>query len=69
VTEYRPLRSEVFVLRFWQEASSGTWRGQAEHLFSRETFSFATWDQVRAFLDRFVAGLAEDPPDRPRSNL
>lgn len=65
MTEYRPLRSEVFVLRLWQEASSGTWRGQAVHMSNRETFSFATWDQLQAFLGRFIGGL-EAGVDRPQ---
>ncbi len=50
------------MLRFWQEASSGTWRGQAVHLSGRETFSFASWDQARAFLTQFIIGLENDPP-------
>jgi len=57
VTEYRAQRSEVFVLRFWQEASSGTWHGQAVHVSGDETFAFATWDQVRDFLGKFIQGL------------
>ena len=60
MTDYRRLRSEVFVLRFWQEASSGTWRGQAVRLSGGETFWFASWDQARAFVSRFVTGLEED---------
>ena len=51
---YRPLSWEVFVVRFWREATSGIWRGQIVHLPDQETASFATWDQAEAFIRRFV---------------
>ena len=51
---YRPLEFQVFVLRYWREATSGTWRGQIVHLPSQETASFANWDQALAFVRRFV---------------
>jgi len=53
---YRPLEYQVFVLRFWREGSSGTWRGQIVHLPDQETASFARWDQAQAFVSRFVMG-------------
>ena len=66
MTDYRPQRSEVFVLRFWQEASSGTWHGQAVHVPGDETFAFATWEQVRSFLGQFIYGLEAGSP-RPQA--
>ena len=62
---YRPLEYQVFVLRFWREGTSGTWRGQIVHLPDRETASFASWDQAQAFVGRFametgVGNIADD---------
>ena len=51
---YRPLEFQVFVLRYWREATSGTWRGQIVHLPGQETASFANWDQAQDFVKRFV---------------
>ena len=53
--DYRPLEYQVFVLRFWREGTSGTWRGQIVHLPEQETASFARWDQAQAFVSRFVS--------------
>ena len=64
VDAYRPLEYQVFVLRFWREGASGTWRGQIVHLPDQETASFARWDQAQAFVGRFVRPTgAADPVD------
>jgi hypothetical protein len=60
---YRPLDFQVFVLRFWRENTSGTWRGQIVHLPEQDSISFAHWDQAQAFVQRFVAGTGMG--DRP----
>jgi hypothetical protein len=54
VDDYRPVEYQVFVLRFWREGTSGTWRGQIVHLPDQETVSFANWEQAQAFMGRFV---------------
>ena len=59
---YRPLEYQVFVLRYWREATSGTWRGQIVHLPSQETASFANWDQAQAFVRHFVGESDMGPP-------
>ena len=51
---YRPLEYQVFVLRWWREGPSGTWRGQIVHLPDQETAAFAHWEQAQAFVRRFV---------------
>jgi hypothetical protein len=73
VDGYRPLEFQVFVMRFWREATSGTWRGQIVHLPDQETASFANWEQAQNFVRRFVAetgiglppgsGQASSPPE------
>jgi hypothetical protein len=69
VDGYRPLEFQVFVLRFWREATSGTWRGQIVHLPDQETASFANWDQARAFVGRFVmeTGIGKIADDQDQS--
>jgi hypothetical protein len=56
VDSYRPVEFQVFVLRFWREGTSGTWRGQIVHLPDQETAAFADWSQAVAFVGRFVMG-------------
>jgi hypothetical protein len=72
VDSYRPLEYQVFVLRFWRESTSGTWRGQIVHLPDQETTSFASWDQAQEFVDQFVmdaqrgiGNLADDDGSGP----
>lgn len=61
---YRPVEFQVFVLRFWRENTSGTWRGQIVHLPDQQALAFAHWHQAQAFVRRFVAGVdLADPAD------
>jgi hypothetical protein len=55
VDSYRPLDYQVFVLRFWREAASGTWRGQIVHLPDQQAAAFANWEQAQTFVGRFVS--------------
>jgi hypothetical protein len=66
VDGYRPLDYQVFVLRFWRERSSGTWRGQVVHLPDQQTVSFADWDQAQAFMQRYLptGGPALNHPEQ-----
>ena len=51
---------QVFVLRLWREASSGTWRGQIVHLPVQATTAFASWDQALAFVARYGPTAGSD---------
>lgn len=52
---------QTFIVRFWQESSSGTWRGQIVHLPDQDSRHFATIAQAMAFMAEYVSGL--NPPD------
>ena len=69
---YQPVEFEVFVLRFWRESTSGTWRGQVVHLPEQQAITFAQWEQAQAFVRRFVAEAGRSDPENdepgPRSS-
>ncbi len=48
---------QTFIMRIWQEASSGTWRGQIVHLPDQATCHFATLAQAAAFIHQYVPGI------------
>jgi hypothetical protein len=54
VDGYRLLDYQVFVLRFWREPSSGTWRGQVVHLPDQQMVSFAHWEQAQAYIQGYL---------------
>ncbi len=51
---------QTFIVRIWQEASSGTWRGQIIHLPDQASRPFATLAQAAAFMHQYVPGIS--PP-------
>jgi hypothetical protein len=55
----------IFVVRIWCETSAGEprWRGQIEHVQSKEHVAFLEWDTMLRFLRRFGV----DMEDRRRS--
>ncbi|MCS6994527.1 MAG: hypothetical protein N2117_08145 [Anaerolineales bacterium] len=52
----------TFVLRLWNDTTTGTWRGEIVHLPSRESSHFASWEQAGEFVRRFAPGLEWKPP-------
>ena len=48
---------QTFIVRIWQEGSSGTWRGQIVHLPDQDSRHFATIAQAAAFIAQYVAGV------------
>ena len=52
-----PLEFESFVVRFWHEPASRTWRGRVIHVSSRLTCDFVTIEQALAFVRQFVPVL------------
>ncbi|MCC6188187.1 MAG: hypothetical protein IT318_04105 [Anaerolineales bacterium] len=64
-----PIRWNTFVMRLWNDTTSGQWRGEIVHLQTRESRHFASWAQAEAFTRRFVPSLlseeAPDPKDEP----
>jgi hypothetical protein len=55
---------ESFLVRFWHEPASQTWRGKVIHVSSRTACDFATWEQAVAFIRRFVPA----PPAAPTTD-
>ena len=48
-------RTELFTVRLWREPvgqGQEEWRGRIEHIASRETAAFRTWERMVAFLER-----------------
>lgn len=52
--QYLPPRFESFLIRFWHEPASRTWRGRVIHMPSRTSHDFVTLEQALAFIHRFV---------------
>jgi len=59
--EYTPPEFESFVVRFWHEPASQTWRGKVIHVPSRTACDFVTLEQAVAFMRRFVPVLPAAP--------
>jgi len=57
---------QTFIVRIWQEGSSGTWRGQIVHLPDQDSRHFATIPQAAAFIAQYVSGVGvrADASDR-----
>jgi len=55
--EYTPPEFESFLIRFWHEPASQTWRGKVIHVQSRTACDFVTLEQAVAFMRRFVPAL------------
>jgi len=55
--EPSPPEFESFVVRFWHEPASRTWRGRVIHVSSRSTCDFVTLEQALAFVRQFVPVL------------
>ena len=55
--EYTPPEFESFLVRFWHEPASQTWRGKVIHVPSRTACDFVTLEQAVAFIRRFVPVL------------
>jgi hypothetical protein len=54
-------RWNTFVIRLWNDSTSGPWRGEIVHLQSAGARHFTTWDEVEAFVLQFVPGLGAPP--------
>jgi hypothetical protein len=59
--EYTLPEFESFLVRFWQEPASQTWRGKVIHVPSRTFCDFVTLEQAVAFFRLFVPGLPAMP--------
>lgn len=59
--EYTLPEFESFLVRFWQEPASQTWRGKVIHMPSRTFCDFVTLEQAVAFFRQFVPGLPAMP--------
>jgi len=59
--EYTPPEFESFLIRFWHEPASQTWRGKVIHMPSRTACDFVTVEQAIAFIRRFVPVLPAAP--------
>jgi hypothetical protein len=57
--EYTPPQFESFLVRFWHEPASQTWRGKVIHVPSRTACDFVTLEQAVAFMRQFVPALVE----------
>ncbi len=55
--EYTLPEFESFLVRFWQEPASHTWRGKVIHVPSRTFCDFVTLEQAAAFFRLFVPDL------------
>jgi hypothetical protein len=58
----------TFVVRFWREISAGEarWRGQIEHVQSRDSVSFSDLEAMLQFMHGFgIAGGKEPREHRP----
>lgn len=53
---------QTFIVRIWQEASSGTWRGQIVHLPEQASHYFTTLEQALAFIQQYVPGISLTAP-------
>jgi len=49
---------QTFIVRIWQEPSSGTWRGQIVHLPDQTRRHFATLAQAAGFMQQYVPGIS-----------
>ena len=49
---------QTFVVRIWQEAGSGTWRGQIVHLPDQVSVHFATLAQAAGFMQHYLPGIS-----------
>jgi len=56
-----PPEFESFVVRFWHEPVSRSWRGRVIHVSSRSTCDFVTLEQALAFVRQFVPVLPAAP--------
>lgn len=61
--EYMPPEFESFLVRFWNEPVSQTWRGKVIHVPSRTSYDFVTLEQTVAFIRRFVPVLPASTDD------
>ncbi len=59
--KYAPPEFESFLIRFWHEPASQTWRGKVIHVSSRTACDFATWEQAVAFIRQFVPASSAAP--------
>jgi len=62
--------SHLFTVRVWRERASGgrlEWRGVVQHVLTRETFAFRTWNDLVAHLVN--AAVKDDTKTiQPREN-
>lgn len=52
----------TFVIRLWNDTTTGQWRGEIVRLPDRESCYFASWEQAGAFIRRFAPGLEWQSP-------
>jgi hypothetical protein len=59
--EYTPPQFESFLIRFWHEPASQTWRGKVIHVPTRTSCDFVMLEQAVTFMRQFVPGLPAAP--------
>jgi hypothetical protein len=67
--EYTLPEFETFVVRFWHEPASQTWRGKVIHVPSRTSCDSVTLEQAVAFIHRFVPVLPAATTDDTRADV
>lgn len=61
---------EVFVIRIWNTAGDGSWRGRIEHVNSRRTLLLEDIQQVIPFIQSFsLLEQGRNLPDKPANRI
>jgi hypothetical protein len=63
MSDHLARRTETFIVRIWTEyleQTPPTWRGEIEHVSSKEVMRFSDVDQMLEFIRRFATRLQKE---------
>jgi hypothetical protein len=52
----------IFIIRVWQDTASRTWRGQAEHVESKQQYYFSTLADLNTFIRLRIRQTTDSEP-------